>query len=255
MTRTRIFLATLMACSPPIALRRRPACVHGDLADLQPARHVFVATGLCRDRREHQRAELYPRSRAERRDRRPLDPDDHGDRRQGNGRQPQGIAGGVCRLDRRRLQVRLPRTFAAKGLGPTKFGDQDGYVALASCGSVVPPPTSTAKPHWSSPSKAAPITTRCNGPSARRPRASPSSTRRNGRIGCASCSRSGSVRSYPARPRPTRAASTRTSAAQAAPAPVLLITPQAPGPAAGQAAGVCYRHIGLNRFPLRWKPL
>jgi hypothetical protein len=30
-----------------------------------------------------------------------------------------------------------PDTFAAKGLGPAKFGDQDAYVALASCGSVV----------------------------------------------------------------------------------------------------------------------
>jgi hypothetical protein len=33
-----------------------------------------------------------------------------------------------------------PDTFAAKGLGPAKFGDQDGYVALASCGSVVSAP-------------------------------------------------------------------------------------------------------------------
>jgi hypothetical protein len=30
-----------------------------------------------------------------------------------------------------------PDTFTAKGVGPAKFGDQDGYVALASCGSVV----------------------------------------------------------------------------------------------------------------------
>lgn len=29
-----------------------------------------------------------------------------------------------------------PDTFVAKGLGPAKFGDQDGYFALASCGSV-----------------------------------------------------------------------------------------------------------------------
>ena len=33
-----------------------------------------------------------------------------------------------------------PDTFAAKGLGPAKFGDQDGYVAVASCGSVVSAP-------------------------------------------------------------------------------------------------------------------
>jgi hypothetical protein len=33
-----------------------------------------------------------------------------------------------------------PDTFVAKGLGPAKFGDQDGYVALASCGSVVSAP-------------------------------------------------------------------------------------------------------------------
>ena len=33
-----------------------------------------------------------------------------------------------------------PDTFAAKGVGPAKFGDQDGYVALASCGSVVSAP-------------------------------------------------------------------------------------------------------------------
>jgi hypothetical protein len=33
-----------------------------------------------------------------------------------------------------------PDTFAAKGVGPVKFGDQDGYVALASCGSVVSAP-------------------------------------------------------------------------------------------------------------------
>lgn len=29
-----------------------------------------------------------------------------------------------------------PNTFVAKGVGPAKFGDQDAYVALASCGSV-----------------------------------------------------------------------------------------------------------------------
>ena len=33
-----------------------------------------------------------------------------------------------------------PDTFAAKGVGPIKFADQDGYVALASCGSVVSAP-------------------------------------------------------------------------------------------------------------------
>lgn len=33
-----------------------------------------------------------------------------------------------------------PDTFVAKGVGPVKFGDQDGYVALASCGSVVSAP-------------------------------------------------------------------------------------------------------------------
>ena len=29
-----------------------------------------------------------------------------------------------------------PESFAAQGFGPTKFGDQDAYVAVASCGSV-----------------------------------------------------------------------------------------------------------------------
>ncbi|XSC46718.1 hypothetical protein ACF1BQ_013935 [Bradyrhizobium sp. RDT10] len=29
-----------------------------------------------------------------------------------------------------------PESFAAHGFGPTRFGDQDAYVALASCGSV-----------------------------------------------------------------------------------------------------------------------
>ena len=29
-----------------------------------------------------------------------------------------------------------PETFAAKGFGPTKFGDQDAYVAVATCGRV-----------------------------------------------------------------------------------------------------------------------
>jgi hypothetical protein len=33
-----------------------------------------------------------------------------------------------------------PDAFVAKGLGPAKFGDQDGYVALASCGSVAAAP-------------------------------------------------------------------------------------------------------------------
>ncbi|SDM88451.1 hypothetical protein [Afipia sp. GAS231] len=33
-----------------------------------------------------------------------------------------------------------PDTFVAKGVGSAKFGDQDGYVALASCGSVVSAP-------------------------------------------------------------------------------------------------------------------
>jgi hypothetical protein len=33
-----------------------------------------------------------------------------------------------------------PDTFVAKGLGPAKFGGLDGYVALASCGSVVSAP-------------------------------------------------------------------------------------------------------------------
>jgi hypothetical protein len=33
-----------------------------------------------------------------------------------------------------------PDSFAAKGVGPIKFGDQDGYLALASCGSVVSAP-------------------------------------------------------------------------------------------------------------------
>ena len=29
-----------------------------------------------------------------------------------------------------------PDSFAAQGFGPTKFGDQDAYAAVASCGSV-----------------------------------------------------------------------------------------------------------------------
>ena len=33
-----------------------------------------------------------------------------------------------------------PDTFVARRVGPVKFGDQDGYVALASCGSVVSAP-------------------------------------------------------------------------------------------------------------------
>jgi hypothetical protein len=33
-----------------------------------------------------------------------------------------------------------PDTFAAKGLGPAKFGDQPAYTAVASCGSVVSAP-------------------------------------------------------------------------------------------------------------------
>lgn len=43
-----------------------------------------------------------------------------------------GIAGG--------FKSACPDTFAAKGVGPAKFGDQDGYIALASCGSVVTAP-------------------------------------------------------------------------------------------------------------------
>jgi hypothetical protein len=33
-----------------------------------------------------------------------------------------------------------PDTFVVKGLGPTKFGDQEAYAAVASCGSVVSSP-------------------------------------------------------------------------------------------------------------------
>lgn len=33
-----------------------------------------------------------------------------------------------------------PDSFAAKGIGPTRFGDQDAYIAVASCGSVVSSP-------------------------------------------------------------------------------------------------------------------
>ncbi len=33
-----------------------------------------------------------------------------------------------------------PDTFVAKGLGPAKLGDQEGYAAVASCGSVVSSP-------------------------------------------------------------------------------------------------------------------
>jgi hypothetical protein len=103
-----------------------------------------------------------------------------------------------------------PDTFTAKGVGPAKFGDAMSRWQAAAASS--PLPTSTAKPRWSSPLKATPITTRCNGPNARRPPASLPSTRRNGWSGCASCSRSGSVRSCPARPRPIRAALARASA-------------------------------------------
>ena len=38
------------------------------------------------------------------------------------------------------FKAACPDTFAVKGVGPAKFGDHDGYVALASCGSVVSAP-------------------------------------------------------------------------------------------------------------------
>ena len=79
-----------------------------------------------------------------------------------------------------------PDSFTAKGFGPVKFGDQDAYVAVASCGRVESAPTSTAKPRSSSPSKATATTTRCNGPSGRRRQARTRSTRPSGRRGCAS---------------------------------------------------------------------
>jgi hypothetical protein len=34
------------------------------------------------------------------------------------------------------FRAACPDSFAAQGFGPTKFGDQDAYVAVASCGSV-----------------------------------------------------------------------------------------------------------------------
>ena len=34
------------------------------------------------------------------------------------------------------FKAACPDTFAAQGFGPTKFGDRDAYVALASCGRV-----------------------------------------------------------------------------------------------------------------------
>lgn len=38
------------------------------------------------------------------------------------------------------FKTACPDTFSVKGLGPIKFGEQDGFAALASCGSVVSAP-------------------------------------------------------------------------------------------------------------------
>lgn len=38
------------------------------------------------------------------------------------------------------FKTACPDTFSVKGVGPVKFGDQDGFAAVASCGSVVSAP-------------------------------------------------------------------------------------------------------------------
>ena len=147
-----------------------------------------------------------------------------------------------------------PDSFTAHGFGPAKFGDQDAYVAVAIARGSSPAPTSTARPRSLSRSKALPITTRCNGPSAHQHPPKPRSTRPNGWRGCACCSRSGSARSYPASGRPIRAAPAKNSprripiwaayrlAGSCRSVDNLLRT----APAAGRAAVVCYRLIGLT---------
>lgn len=45
---------------------------------------------------------------------------------------PESVAGSIVGG----FKSACPDTFAAKGFGPTKFGDQDAYVAVGSCGSV-----------------------------------------------------------------------------------------------------------------------
>ena len=86
--------------------------------------------------REHQRTELYPRGRLEGRDGQELDPDDHGDRCQGGRRQPkvspENVAGSIVGG----FKSACPDSFTAQGFGPAKFGEQDAYVAVASCGRV-----------------------------------------------------------------------------------------------------------------------
>lgn len=45
---------------------------------------------------------------------------------------PESFAGSIANG----FRSACPDTFVAKGFGPTKFGDQDAYVAVASCGRV-----------------------------------------------------------------------------------------------------------------------
>ncbi len=45
---------------------------------------------------------------------------------------PQGLAAGIAGG----FKKACPESFAAKGLGPAKFGDQEAYVAVAACGKV-----------------------------------------------------------------------------------------------------------------------
>ena len=59
-----------------------------------------------------------------------------------------------------------PESFAAQGFGPTKLGDQDAYVAVASCGSVGTDRHGEIRAgrRREGPGR---FTTRCNGPNAR----------------------------------------------------------------------------------------
>lgn len=49
---------------------------------------------------------------------------------------PEGVAASIAGG----FKSACPDSFAVKGVGAAKFGDQDGYIAVASCGSVVSAP-------------------------------------------------------------------------------------------------------------------
>ena len=105
-----------------------------------------------------------------------------------------------------------PDTFVAKGLGPTKLGDQEAYVAVASCGSVVSSPDKHSETALVVAVKGSAdyYTLQWAERDARFGQARHRRGEMAGR-GCASCSRSASVRSSRASPRPIRAASARAS--------------------------------------------